>query len=99
MEPDNTWHIYVGNDAAVRENVCGIIDCTLKEQEMKNISSELHPTVTWYKNEKTENDTVSHNRLQCVYGEIGRTDNYTCQVCVYGNICTKSTSLITVCGE
>ena len=84
----------------MRENVCGFIDCTLKKLELENISPFLHPTVTWIINEDAENDTnKSHDPLRCVCGEIGRTDNYTCQVCVNPQICTKSTSLITFYGE
>ena len=84
----------------MRENVCGIINCTLKVQEMRNKGYVVDPKVTWYINNDTENDdNVSHDPLRCVCGEIGRTDNYTCQVCVNSHICTKSTSLITFYGE
>ena len=73
----------------MRENVCGIIDCTLKEQEMRNTSYVLDPIVTWLINGNTTNDeNESHNSFLYVCGEIGPTDNYTCRVCVEPHICT-----------
>ena len=96
MEPNNTQHIFVGNNITVRENVNMTINCTMKKMEM-NSKGKGHTRTVWYINNGTDNTYENHDPSLVVVGEIG---TYTCEVCdMIGFDCTNTTSLIKACGK
>ena len=97
MEPNNTQHIFVGNNITVRENVNVTINCTMKKMEMNSKGPLIHTRIRWYINNSIVNIYENHNLSLDVVGEIG---TYTCEVCDKNeNNCTNTTSFIKACGK